>query len=143
MQMPSIVPSLTFLAGLSGKSYANHCVGQGPGACQLDITGYRVYVEDRSGYMYKWENATIYDHKCNVLGAVAKPLEGVAIDSELPYTVVLTWLRVELEHIEFCYASMCYQGNFWCANLDESGMTTVECLHAFECASMDRLVSSG
>ncbi|QKX57836.1 uncharacterized protein TRUGW13939_04956 [Talaromyces rugulosus] len=103
--------------------------------------GNPVWTNGGAKYAIIWTNATIYDHTCKMLGYVEKPLQDVAIDSQLPWTVVLTLLRPNSQYIEFCYASTCYEGNFWCSTQDEYGTTTFECLHAFTCASMDRLAS--
>lgn len=142
MRTLSLILSLTLLVNLFSKSHANWCEGQGPGACQLNIMGQPSYTNGGSKYAILWSNATIYDHTCKTLGYVERPMQHMAVYSQLPWTVVLTYLRTDSQYFEFCYDGTCYEGDFWCSTQDEYSMTTIECLHAFACASMDRQASS-
>lgn len=142
MRSLPLILSIASLSGLFGKSHATFCVSQGAGSCQLDFTGHPVYSNNGFRYAVEWETASIFDHSCKLLGNVSKPLKNMSIYSALPFAIVLTWIETDTQYFEFCYAGTCHDGGFWCSSQDENSSTTIECIHAFDCASMDRLVSS-
>jgi hypothetical protein len=78
-----------------------------------------------------WFRAEIYDSYCNIIGYYDNPYQGLAIDSQLPYTVDLNYLSFgsDFHTIGMCYAAYCFQGTFDCYMYGDA----VSCQHAFPC----------
>jgi len=103
------------------------CQGQGPGSCNLVLIGGL----QNGGVL--WAEAVIYDHSCNVIGNYNEPKQGIAMDSQLRYTVVLSTLRTSGDYnwIGMRYADYAFDGHFAC-DKEENGSDNV-CAHAFPC----------
>ncbi|KAH8696733.1 hypothetical protein BGW36DRAFT_360548 [Talaromyces proteolyticus] len=137
----AFIYSITTLALLLAISQAKYCTSQGPGVCQLNFQGSPLYTDGNYKYSIIWEFAYIFDNSCKQLGYVTYPLQGLAIDSQLPFTVDITWMSTDTEYFEFCYSATCHQGGFWCQLQDVNSTSIIECLHGFDCANMERMVS--
>ncbi|EED12819.1 hypothetical protein TSTA_053370 [Talaromyces stipitatus ATCC 10500] len=110
-------------ANLLRSAEASWCLGTGTGTCNLNIFGTPVITE----------GVHIYDNECNLIGYLNRPVEGVAINSQLPWTVVLKHIANDDRHFTFCYAGKCYVNGFTFQETDEGGYTAIEALHAFDC----------
>ncbi|KAH8805050.1 hypothetical protein F5884DRAFT_798306 [Xylogone sp. PMI_703] len=135
--LKSIVLSLTALLAsqaaaipheLSSRAADNECVPQGAGSCNFVL--WASVDANGDGGVY-WTGATIYDNACNSIGGVFYPTQGEAIDSQLPYTVVIERLVYsgDFQSIGMCYAAYCYQGDFACS---QTG-SIISCAHGFPC----------
>jgi hypothetical protein len=74
-----------------------------------------------------WEQAIIYDNACNPIGYYNNPYQGIAIDSQLPYTVVLMTLNTEgyYDTIGMAYAGYSFTGILLATvRMDPLGITT-------------------
>jgi hypothetical protein len=142
-----IEPLVVFtLANILQSAQASWCLGTGPGTCNLNIEGNPVITEGGYKYVEMWTAVNIYDNQCNLIGNLNRPIQGVAIDSQLPYTVVLKTLKNDSRNFTFCYAGKCYVNGFTFQEMDQGGYSVIEALHAFDCSleSMtDRSFSSG
>ncbi|OKL57519.1 hypothetical protein UA08_06909 [Talaromyces atroroseus] len=109
------------------------CLATGPGTCNLNIEGTPVINEKTYRYSEVWTGINIFDHACNLIGYLEKPVKNVAIYSELPWTVVITEIQNNDRNFAFCYAGTCYDNGFTYNSFDEDGSGTIECLRAFDC----------
>lgn len=125
--------TLFSLANLLRPAQASWCLGTGSGICNLNIEGIPVTSED--GYKYEeWTVVNIFNNKCNLIGYINNPIQGVAIDSQLPYTVVLKNIENGSRSFTFCYAGKCYVNKFTFQEMDQNGNSVIEALHAFDCS---------
>ncbi|KAH8658145.1 hypothetical protein BX600DRAFT_514660 [Xylariales sp. PMI_506] len=108
------------------------CTSQGAGSCNLSLIG--IYTDEISGTLFEWQSLGIFNNACVEIGGVSRPWQGEAVDSQLPYTVVLEYLPSgynvgDPTVIGMCYAGYCYTGNFAC-NVYGSYLF---CEHGFPC----------
>lgn len=128
------------LANLLRSAQASWCLGTGSGTCNLNIEGTPVVSNGGYKYVEKWTVVNIFDNKCNLIGYINNPIQGVAIDSQLPYTVVLKNIENGSRSFTFCYAGKCYVNKFTFQEMDQDGESVIEALHAFDCG--DELMDS-
>jgi hypothetical protein len=127
---PFVIFTLTYLLR---SAQASWCLGTGSGTCNLNIEGVPVITSGGYKYVEEWTTANIFDSQCNLIGYINKPIQGVAIDSQLPYTVVLELIDNDSRSFTFCYAGKCYVNGFTFQEMDQGGNSVVEALHAFDC----------
>jgi hypothetical protein len=110
---PALISSiLTFLAVASAD-----CEGQPPRNCNLVVRSYT------PGFGQSGLRLDIYNNACRQIGF------SDAVDSEPPYTVVLTQLYLPNFDLQFCYAGSCYT-NPACGY---GGGNNYQCQQAFRC----------
>jgi hypothetical protein len=83
-----------------------------------------------------WNTVNIYDHACNRIGGSWGLKQGDAINSSLPYTVVLDRLVTsrDIDQIRFCYGGYCNHDSFSChTQADNPGWEINVCTHGFPC----------
>lgn len=129
-----------FLTTLLRSAQASWCLGTGSGTCNLNIEGNPVTSDGGYEYVEEWTVVKIFDNKCHQIGYINNPIQGVAIDSQLPYTVVLKNIENGSRSFTFCYAGKCYVNGFTFQEMDHDGSSAIEALHAFDC--VDELTSS-
>ena len=112
-------------------SLASWCLGTGLGTCNLNIEGNPVTSDDGYDYVEEWTVVNIFDNHCNLIGYINNPIQGVAIDSQLPYTVVLKNIENGSRSFTFCYAGECHANGFTFQEMDRAGSSAIEALHAF------------
>lgn len=125
--------SLISITTMLESVQASWCLGTGPGTCNLNIEGTPVFIQGGYKYVEMWTRINIYDHACNPIGYLNNPIKGVAIDSQLPFTIVMTEIQNDDRNFGFCYAGTCHNGGFTIQEFDEGGKTVIEALHAFDC----------
>ncbi|PPQ63879.1 hypothetical protein CVT24_009505 [Panaeolus cyanescens] len=88
------------------------CTPTGPGVCNVGFVG---HIGLPLSSPMKWDRMNIYDRYCNTIGGRDYPTQGMAVPSQLPYTVVITRLQSggDYNRIGFCYAGQCFDGGFW------------------------------
>lgn len=123
------------LANLLRFAQASWCLGTGLGTCNLNIEGNPVTSDDGYDYVEEWTVVNIFDNHCNLIGYINNPIQGVAIDSQLPYTVVLKNIENGSRSFTFCYAGECHANGFTFQEMDRAGSSAIEALHAFDCGT--------
>ena len=81
---------------------------------------------------FRWTTAVIYNYECDTIGGpYDPPFQGLAMDSQLPYTVDLTYLPTNdaSGNIGFAYGGYYFEGQFACSG--DTGL--MKCQHAFPC----------
>ncbi|KAK6532037.1 hypothetical protein TWF694_003200 [Orbilia ellipsospora] len=112
------------------------CSGTGAGTCNLGVVGF--ITDGNYGYV-AWNWITIYNNACQAIGGVHGNVynEGqkYSIDSQLPYTVDITYLTEQGDYnvIGFKYAGYSFEDHFACHYQDADGATFNVCQHAFPC----------
>jgi hypothetical protein len=93
-------------------------------------------VTSDGGYKYveEWKLVNIFDHRCNLIRYINNPIQGMAIDSQLPYTAVLKNIENGSRSFTFCYGGKCYVDEFTFREMGENGNSANEALHAFDCS---------
>jgi hypothetical protein len=129
----SFITLLIIITTMLKSVRANWCLSTGPGTCNLNIVGHPVISNDGEKYVETWTRINIFDHACNLIGYLNSPLQGIAIYSELPWTVVITEIRNGERNFAFCYAGTCYDSGFTYNGFDEDASSVIECLRAFDC----------
>jgi hypothetical protein len=152
-KLGQVAISVLLLVSRSQSQGISDCIGQGAGSCNLAISGVQRSEPELSMLLqFKvlakttllgsgegsivWLAANIYDHSCNEIGHYWLPRQGLAIDSQLPWTVVLKRLanNGNYDNIGMCYGSYCFQGDFACHrdDLDQDWEFNI-CMHGFNC----------
>ena len=81
---------------------------------------------------FRWTTAVIYNYECDTIGGpYDPPVQGLAMDSQLPYTVDLTYLPTNdaSGNIGFAYGGYYFEGQFACSG----DQALRKCQHAFPC----------
>ncbi|EEA29079.1 hypothetical protein PMAA_038610 [Talaromyces marneffei ATCC 18224] len=140
MQLKIELLILVTLTNLLQFVEASWCLGTGVGTCNLNIEGNPVIANGDYQYVETWTAVNIFDNQCNLIGYLNNPIQGVAIYSQLPYTVVLKSFKNASRNFTFCYAGKCYVNSFTFQEMDQDGYSVIDALHAFNCS--DELSSS-
>jgi hypothetical protein len=109
------------------------CTPTGAGVCNLGIVTFAV-----AGYDGMEQNAVVYDRDCNIIGGTEGPYVGMALDSQLPYTIDFTQLSLTLQDptLTFLYAGSEYStnnGQFSCRSCNSGLSGGLCCQCAFNC----------
>ncbi|KAK3368499.1 hypothetical protein B0H63DRAFT_488574 [Podospora didyma] len=128
MQLSILAAASSALLALAPAGALAQCAGTGKGTCTLGISGKLVGTGDIS-----WGDATVYNNKCEILGKKVQINENQAIESKLPWTVVVNELHWNGDYnkIGFCYSKFCFNGYFHCVLGDDK--VTNACKHTFPC----------
>ncbi|KUJ20756.1 uncharacterized protein LY89DRAFT_730770 [Mollisia scopiformis] len=122
MRLSAILLQALATVGVFVDKTAAQCSGQGEGNCQLSFVGIPrtdCITYDNMltcGEAITWTDAYIFDYACNQIGNAPYPAQGLAIYSELPWTVVITFLTqggpnnafLDFRSIGFAYAAYSY-----------------------------------